>query len=161
VSTMTPEYRYVNPTGSYAASRLDESDGSTPSAVRLRFDKRSLTRSSAILCWFAMTTELAQRFQLLAVFVALTLLVRQLPFKAWQQQPVCALTKDMEWSAPTGKLGHHLRVMLGPQGPHLPCTFAAAPAVLLSEDYCAGRRSVSQPTPSLQCAPVLGCALEC
>ena len=86
VATMVPGYWYASPTGPYAASRPDESDGSTPSAVRRRFYRRSV--SSACLCWLATTTELAQRVQLSAVFVTRTFPFRQLPLVAAARVPL-------------------------------------------------------------------------
>jgi hypothetical protein len=78
VATTIPGYRYALPTGPYAVSPLHGSAGSTPSAVRRRWDRRSLSNA----CGSDTAAELAQRVQPSAVFVAPTVPFLQLPLAA-------------------------------------------------------------------------------
>ena len=86
VATTIPGYRYALPTGPYAASPLHGSAGSTPSAVRRRWDRRSLSSPDA--CGPDTAAELAQRVQPSAVFVAPMVPFLQLPLAAAARVPL-------------------------------------------------------------------------
>ena len=86
VSTMIPGNGYAFPAGPYAASLLYESEGSTPSAVSLIHDRRSV--SSSRRCWLATAAALAQKVQPSAVFVAFVAPFRQLPLAAAARVPL-------------------------------------------------------------------------